>query len=107
MKSLNLIFNISSELHLSATWPCVTEDVLVDSDVYSDLDPGSAPLWTARLVTATSPPCLLSEYLTEFLQVCRNNQSISQVLGPDYTQDVDGGKSLILYIIFTMIIRKM
>ncbi|KAG0715159.1 Rab3 GTPase-activating protein catalytic subunit [Chionoecetes opilio] len=79
-----------SELHLSATWPCVTEDVLVDSDVYSDLDPGSAPLWTARLVTATSPPCLLSEYLTEFLHVCKNSQSTSQILGPDYTQDVEG-----------------
>uniref|UniRef100_A0A0N7ZDJ5 Rab3 GTPase-activating protein catalytic subunit n=1 Tax=Scylla olivacea TaxID=85551 RepID=A0A0N7ZDJ5_SCYOL len=79
-----------SELHLSATWPCVTEDVLVDSDVYSDLDPGSAPLWTARLVTSTSQPCLLSEYLTDFIHVCRNNQSISQILGPDYTQDVDG-----------------
>lgn len=95
--SFSLIWTCS-ELHLSATWPCVTEDVLVDSDVYSDLDPGSAPLWTARLVTATSPPCLLSEYLTEFLHVCRNNQSISQILGPDYTQDVDGGnKAFFLY----------
>ncbi|KAK8737776.1 hypothetical protein OTU49_004235 [Cherax quadricarinatus] len=78
-----------SELHLSATWPCVSEDVLVDSDVYSDLDPGSAPLWTARLVTNASPPCLLSEYLTEFLHVCRNNQSVTQILGPDFTPEVE------------------
>nr|XP_045611406.1 rab3 GTPase-activating protein catalytic subunit-like isoform X2 [Procambarus clarkii] len=78
-----------SELHLSATWPCVSEDVLVDSDVYSDLNPGSAPLWTARLVTNTSPPCLLSEYLTEFLHVCRNNQSVSQILGPAFTPEVE------------------
>lgn len=78
-----------SELHLSATWPCVSEDVLVDSDVYSDLNPGSAPLWTARLVTSASPPCLLSEYLMEFLHVCRNTQSVSQILGPDFIQDMD------------------
>ncbi|XP_042233003.1 rab3 GTPase-activating protein catalytic subunit-like isoform X2 [Homarus americanus] len=78
-----------SELHLSATWPCVSEDVLVDSDVYSDLDPGSAPLWTARLVTAASPPCLLSEYLTEFLNLCQNSQSVTQILGPEFTPEVD------------------
>ncbi|XP_064106844.1 rab3 GTPase-activating protein catalytic subunit-like, partial [Macrobrachium nipponense] len=78
-----------SELHLSATWPCVSEDVLVDSDVYSDLDPGSAPIWKARLVTAASPPCLLSEYLLEFLTVCRNNQTVTQILGPEFSQETD------------------
>ncbi|KAK3875371.1 hypothetical protein Pcinc_019752 [Petrolisthes cinctipes] len=78
-----------SELHVSATWPCVSEDVLVDSDVYSDLDPVSAPLWTARLIAAPSPPCLLSEYLTEFLDVCRSNLSIAQVLGPAFLHDLD------------------
>lgn len=64
--------------------------MLVDSDVYSDLNPGSAPLWTARLVTSASPPCLLSEYLTEFLHVCRNTQSVTQILGPDFVQNMDG-----------------
>ncbi|XP_063615005.1 rab3 GTPase-activating protein catalytic subunit-like [Penaeus indicus] len=78
-----------SELHLSATWPCVSEDILVDSDVYSDLDPGSAPLWTTRLITSSSPPCLLTEYLTEFLHVCRNKQSVTQILGPDFNPEAE------------------
>ena len=77
-------------MHLSATWPCVSEDVLVDSDVYSDLDPGSAPIWKARLVTAPSPPCLLSEYLLEFLNVCRNNLTVTQILGPEFSQESEG-----------------
>ena len=47
-------------------------------------------MWTARLVTASSPPCLLSEYLTEFLHICRDKRSISQILGPDFSPKSEG-----------------
>ncbi|XP_076055611.1 RAB3 GTPase activating protein subunit 1 [Oratosquilla oratoria] len=83
-----------SELQVSATWPCKVEDVLVDNDIYSDLDPQSAPLWSARLVTAPAPPCLLSEYLNDFLMVCRNTQTTMQILGPGFDPELPEGAPL-------------
>ncbi|CAB1328595.1 unnamed protein product [Coregonus sp. 'balchen'] len=38
-----------SELHLATTWPHLTEGIVVDNDVYSDLDPLQAPHWSVRM----------------------------------------------------------
>uniref|UniRef100_A0AAY4B730 Rab3 GTPase-activating protein catalytic subunit n=1 Tax=Denticeps clupeoides TaxID=299321 RepID=A0AAY4B730_9TELE len=50
-----------SELHLSATWPHLTEGIVVDNDVYSDLDPLQAPQWSVRVRKAENPQCLLGK----------------------------------------------
>ncbi|XP_077873432.1 rab3 GTPase-activating protein catalytic subunit isoform X6 [Ictidomys tridecemlineatus] len=48
-----------SELHLATTWPHLTEGIIVDNDVYSDLDPIQAPHWSVRVRKADNPQCLL------------------------------------------------
>ncbi|XP_056322006.1 rab3 GTPase-activating protein catalytic subunit [Danio aesculapii] len=70
-----------SELHLAATWPNLTEGIVVDNDVYSDLDPLQAPHWSVRVRTAENPQCLLGEFLTEFFKICCRKETTEEILG--------------------------
>ncbi|XP_041671566.1 rab3 GTPase-activating protein catalytic subunit isoform X2 [Cheilinus undulatus] len=70
-----------SELHLATTWPHLTEGIVVDNDVYSDLDPLQAPHWSVRVRTAENPQCLLGDFLTEFFKLCCRKESLEEVLG--------------------------
>uniref|UniRef100_A0A8C9YAE8 Rab3 GTPase-activating protein catalytic subunit n=1 Tax=Sander lucioperca TaxID=283035 RepID=A0A8C9YAE8_SANLU len=70
-----------SELHLATTWPHLTEGIVVDNDVYSDLDPLQAPHWSVRVRTAENPQCLLGDVLTEFFRLCCRKESTEEILG--------------------------
>lgn len=70
-----------SELHLAATWPQLTEGIVVDNDVYSDLDPLHAPHWSVRVRAAENPQCLLGDILTEFLKLGSTKESTEEILG--------------------------
>ncbi|XP_053522830.1 rab3 GTPase-activating protein catalytic subunit isoform X2 [Artibeus jamaicensis] len=70
-----------SELHLATTWPHLTEGIIVDNDVYSDLDPIQAPHWSVRVRKADNPQCLLGDFVTEFFKVCRRKESTDEILG--------------------------
>uniref|UniRef100_A0A8C0HB37 Rab3 GTPase-activating protein catalytic subunit n=1 Tax=Chelonoidis abingdonii TaxID=106734 RepID=A0A8C0HB37_CHEAB len=70
-----------SELHLAATWPHLTEGIIVDNDVYSDLDPIQAPQWSVRVRKADNLQCLLGDFLTEFFKLCRRKESTDEILG--------------------------
>ncbi|XP_068161266.1 rab3 GTPase-activating protein catalytic subunit [Antennarius striatus] len=70
-----------SELHLATTWPQLTEGIVVDNDVYSDLDPLQAPHWSVRVRAAENPQCLLGDILSEFFKLCSRNESTEEVLG--------------------------
>ncbi|KAG8432237.1 hypothetical protein GDO86_016757 [Hymenochirus boettgeri] len=70
-----------SELHLATTWPCLTEGIIVDNDVYSDLDPLQAPQWSVRVRKADNPQCLLGDFLSEFFRLCRRKESTDELLG--------------------------
>uniref|UniRef100_A0A8C2D0Q7 Rab3 GTPase-activating protein catalytic subunit n=1 Tax=Cyprinus carpio TaxID=7962 RepID=A0A8C2D0Q7_CYPCA len=67
-----------SELHLATTWPNLTEGIVVDNDVYSDLDPLQAPHWSVRARKADNPQC---EFLMEFFKLCCRKESTEEVLG--------------------------
>lgn len=69
-----------AEMQLSVTWPSVPEDVVVDSDVHSDLRPTSAPKWSVRMRWTDSPRCLMEEYLQNFSQLCDSRSSLSAIL---------------------------
>ncbi|KAK5881745.1 hypothetical protein CesoFtcFv8_022507 [Champsocephalus esox] len=69
------------ELHLATTWPHLAEGIVVDNDVYSDLDPLQAPHWSVRVRTADNPQCLLGDFLTEFFKLCGRKESTEEVLG--------------------------
>uniref|UniRef100_A0A8C9U1K2 Rab3 GTPase-activating protein catalytic subunit n=1 Tax=Scleropages formosus TaxID=113540 RepID=A0A8C9U1K2_SCLFO len=70
-----------SELHLATTWPHLTEGIVVDNDVYSDLDPLQAPQWSVRVRKADNPQCLLGDFLTEFFKLCCRKESTEEILG--------------------------
>lgn len=71
-----------SELHLYATWPQLMENVVVDSESYSDFEPSQAPRWSVRVkMVEKRDGFLLSEYLSEFIQLCSNNRSMQDLLG--------------------------
>ncbi|KAJ9596359.1 hypothetical protein L9F63_012634 [Diploptera punctata] len=82
-------FDPISELHLFATWPQLMENVVVDSESYSDFEPSQAPQWSVGVKMAEQPACLLSEYLTEFVQLYSSKRTMKDLLG-DY---VDRGNS--------------
>uniref|UniRef100_A0A8C5H0S8 Rab3 GTPase-activating protein catalytic subunit n=1 Tax=Gouania willdenowi TaxID=441366 RepID=A0A8C5H0S8_GOUWI len=70
-----------SELHLSTTWSRLTEGIVVDNDVYSDLDPLQAPHWSVRVRAAENPQCLLGDLLTEFFRLCSTKEPVDEVYG--------------------------
>ncbi|KAJ8351603.1 hypothetical protein SKAU_G00230790 [Synaphobranchus kaupii] len=70
-----------SELHLATTWPQLTEGIVVDNDVYSDLDPLQAPHWSVRVRKADNPQCLLGDFLMEFFKLCCRKESTEDILG--------------------------
>ncbi|XP_054860728.1 rab3 GTPase-activating protein catalytic subunit isoform X2 [Amphiprion ocellaris] len=76
-----------SELHLATTWPYLTEGIVVDNDVYSDLDPLQAPHWSVRVKTAENPQCLLGDFLTEFFKLCCKKESTEEVLGRGLSEE--------------------
>ncbi|XP_039990752.1 rab3 GTPase-activating protein catalytic subunit isoform X2 [Xiphias gladius] len=76
-----------SELHLATTWPHLTEGIVVDNEVYSDLDPLQAPHWSVRLRTAENPQCLLGDLLTEFFKLCCRKESTEEILGRRSAED--------------------
>ncbi|KAM6897052.1 rab3 GTPase-activating protein catalytic subunit [Xenentodon cancila] len=76
-----------SELHLATTWPNLTEGIIVDNDVYSDLDPLQAPHWSVRVRTPENPQCLLGDFLTEFFKLCCRKESVEDVLGKRMSEE--------------------
>lgn len=54
---------------------------MVDSEGFSDLEPQLAPEWSVRVKMVTSPACLLSEYMTDFLHLCNNQKTMVELLG--------------------------
>ncbi|XP_069791288.1 rab3 GTPase-activating protein catalytic subunit isoform X4 [Narcine bancroftii] len=79
--------NSKCELHLATTWPHLTEGIIVDNDVYSDLDALQAPQWSVRVRKADNPQCLLGDFLTEFFKLCLRKESTEEILGRTAFED--------------------
>ena len=78
-----------SELHLSVTWPCLSEDVIVDNGIYSDLDPLQGPQWHVRVRMNDDPNCLLGEYIDRFLKLCYRKETASTLKHDAYYDDTE------------------
>ncbi|XP_017758239.1 PREDICTED: rab3 GTPase-activating protein catalytic subunit isoform X2 [Eufriesea mexicana] len=70
-----------AELHLFTTWPEMSENFVVDSEGFTDLEPQFAPQWSVQVKMVSSPACLLGEYLTDFLHLCNNQKTMVDLLG--------------------------
>ncbi|XP_034945637.1 rab3 GTPase-activating protein catalytic subunit [Chelonus insularis] len=69
------------ELQLFTTWNQMSENVVVDSESFTDLEPQLATEWSIKVKFSETPPSLLEEYLAEFLNLCKNQKSLSDYLG--------------------------
>uniref|UniRef100_A0A8D8F6G2 Rab3 GTPase-activating protein catalytic subunit n=1 Tax=Culex pipiens TaxID=7175 RepID=A0A8D8F6G2_CULPI len=86
-----------SELILHATWPHVADNVVIDSQTYSDFDPLSAPNWSLRARFEDSPVCYMSDCIQEFLQITDSRRAITEYfpeLAYGATQNIEGTKAL-------------
>nr|XP_029715261.1 rab3 GTPase-activating protein catalytic subunit-like isoform X1 [Aedes albopictus] len=86
-----------SELILHCTWPHVADNVVVDSQSYSDFDPLTAPVWTLRARFEDAPVCYMSDCVQEFLQVSESRRAITEYfpeLAVGATQNLEGTKAL-------------
>lgn len=90
---LKLFFHISffnfvdpiKEIQVSSIWQSLNEDVVVDSEVYTDLDPVQAPLWTVHLELNDQVGSMLIKNLCTILDYCRATATTEQLLGKNYT----------------------
>ncbi|XP_029166828.1 rab3 GTPase-activating protein catalytic subunit [Nylanderia fulva] len=74
-------FDPVGELNLFTTWPEMSDNVVVDSEGYSDLEPQLAPEWSVQVKMVTLPACLLGEYMSDFLHLCNNEKTMVELLG--------------------------
>lgn len=73
-----------TELLLFCSWPQVAENVVVDSQNYSDFDPLLAPVWTVRARFDPRPICYLAECIGEYLQLSEVRRTLTELLGDNY-----------------------
>uniref|UniRef100_A0A182UX67 Uncharacterized protein n=2 Tax=Anopheles merus TaxID=30066 RepID=A0A182UX67_ANOME len=80
--AVSLPFGVSidpvSELIVHCTWPQVADNVVVDSQTYSDFDPLSAPLWSLRAQFEDTPVCYLADCLQEYLQISDSRRALTE-----------------------------
>ena len=79
--TLKAIYKFCREFCLFVTWPQISENIVVDSEVFSDLVPLSAPDWSLQVEMVSSPACLLGEYLSNFLHLRNNKKTLVELLG--------------------------
>lgn len=69
------------ELLLSTFWPNLSEEIVVDSPVHSDLEPLQAPNWSLRVIFKDRNTFYLSDSIGQFLDLKKTKQSKEQILG--------------------------
>ena len=66
------------ELILYTKWPQVVENVVFDSQTYSDFNPLNAPQWSIRTRFDYTPVCYLADMLHEFLTLTESPEALSE-----------------------------
>ena len=68
-------------LEFVAGWPYLTEDVVVDSPSYSDLEPINAPEWHFRLRPHTQAEFRLHDLVEGIWKLYTENRTVEEILG--------------------------
>jgi Rab3 GTPase-activating protein catalytic subunit len=66
------------ELLLLTKWPQVSENVVFDSQTYSDFNPINAPRWSIRMRFDYSPVCYLADLLHEYLTLTESPEALTE-----------------------------
>ena len=70
-----------SGLTLHTTWRDISEDLITDTQVHSDLDPLEAPEWSIEVSLVDKPDCLLAKHLDKCHQLCSDSRTMKMLLG--------------------------
>ncbi|XP_065570395.1 rab3 GTPase-activating protein catalytic subunit-like isoform X2 [Artemia franciscana] len=86
---------------LFCLWLHLTEDSVVESEIYSDLNPLQAPVWKVQVSYKEAVVGRLSESLQTFLKICRQRDTVKKLLGTTYkpnpsSDEKDYGEALLL-----------
>ena len=70
----------------------LSEDLITDNAIHSDLDPLEAPEWSVSVALLDRPDCLLAKHLDAFLQLCADQRTAKQLLGDlaEELEEADG-----------------
>lgn len=65
----------------------MSENIVVDSESFTDLEPQLATEWSARVKMVATPPSMLEEHLKGFLNLCNNQKLLVDILGDAYVDN--------------------
>ena len=80
-------------LTLHTTWRDMSEDLVTDSAVHTDLEPLEAPEWSVEISLLDQPECLLARHLDTLQQLCGDTRTVRQLLGELLDQETVGQES--------------
>ena len=84
-------------LTLHTTWRDMSEDLVTDTEVHSDLDPLEAPDWSVEVSLVDRPDCLLAKHLDKHLQLCSDRRTLRMLIGDLLDEsEADPGVSQVL-----------
>ncbi len=84
------IFFNQSTIYLSCIWPSLSEDMIVDSETYTDLDPLQSSDWSISLSCIDDVELQLSNTLQKFNEQSKRTISVSQIIGTNPDVDHSG-----------------
>ena len=76
-----LLTTICEGLTLHATWRDMSEDLVTDTEVHTDLDPLEAPDWSVEVSLVDKPDCLLAKHLDKHLELCSDSRTVRMLIG--------------------------
>ena len=81
-ETLNCFFLLKSSIYLSCIWSSLSEDIIVDSDSFSDLNPQQSNNWSIT-INNNCDKCdyQLTSLLSKFVDESKRTISVGQLLG--------------------------
>lgn len=86
---------------MSCIWPSLSEDMIIDSETYSDLDPLKSNDWSIYLSTIDDLELQLTQMLQKFYDQLKKTISVAQVLGTLLNLDTASSAGETFFSIFS------
>lgn len=67
-------------LTLYTTWRDISEDLVTNTEVHTDLDPGESPDWSVEVSLVDKPECLLAKHLDNHLALCSDTRTVRMLI---------------------------
>ncbi|XP_065162898.1 rab3 GTPase-activating protein catalytic subunit [Atheta coriaria] len=94
MLPLGVTIDPVESLLVKAQWSQMPDNLIVDSESYTNFEPMQAPKWTVFANFADKPICLLADCLSEFVHLLKNAATVYDVLGDFAVQPAENTNPL-------------